>query len=96
MYNINCKYMYNINCPTFIGKLTITIMNPRQQITKVFHTTCISATREKSFSIFLENEITLLCLSISIPNISEEEPLKEIFAEIFLNSWHIISICPLM
>lgn len=57
---------------TFIG-LTITMMNPRQQITKVFQTTCINAMKEKSFSILLENEITLLCLSINILNIGAEE-----------------------
>lgn len=53
--------------------LTITMMNPKQQITKVFQTSCINATKEKSFSILLENEITLLCLSINILNIGAEE-----------------------
>jgi len=54
--------------------LTITMMNSKQQLlTKVFQTSCINATKEKSFSLLLENEITLLCLSINILNIGAEE-----------------------
>jgi len=34
--------------------------NPKQQITKVFQTTCINAIKEKSFSLFSENDIILL------------------------------------
>lgn len=60
--------IYDINYYTCITILTITMMNPKQQITKVSQTTCINATKEKSFRIFSENEIILLCLSISISN----------------------------
>lgn len=48
-------------------------INPMLQITNVFTKTCINAIKEKSFSIFSENEIILLCLSISIPNKDMED-----------------------
>lgn len=66
-------YVYNINYCACITILTIMMKNPRQQITKVFQTTCINTIKEKSFPIFSENEIILLCFSISIPNKDTED-----------------------
>jgi len=54
---------------TFTAVLTIMIINPKQQISKVFQTTCINAIKEKSSLMFSENKKTLLCLSIGIPNV---------------------------
>lgn len=36
-------------------------MNPMEQITKVFHTNCRSATNEKKFSIFFDSDIIFWC-----------------------------------
>ena len=60
MIKITTLYKYYI-------VLTIMKANPRQQITKVFQTTCINAIKEKSCSMLSENEMTLLCFSTSIP-----------------------------
>ena len=54
--------------------LTTIKKNPILQMTNVFKTTCINAIKEKSCSIFLENEITLLCLLINIPNEGAKDP----------------------
>jgi len=62
---------YNI---AFIAVLTIMKRHPRQQITKVFQTTCINAIKENNRSMFSEKEMTLLCFSISIPNDDIEDP----------------------
>lgn len=66
------KYMTTPYC-TFTIVLTIIKINPRQQITKVFQITCINPMKEKSCSIFSENEMTLLCLLTSIPNEGMED-----------------------
>lgn len=53
--------------------LTAITRNPSKQMTNVFQNTCIKAIKEKSLSRFLENKITLLCLSISIPILWPED-----------------------
>jgi len=47
-------------------------------------------------SSFFENEIILMCLSISIPNKNIVDIWRKVLLEILPNSWHIISICPLI
>lgn len=51
-----------------IAELTIMAKNPRPQIINVSKTTCINAINEIRFSMLLENDIILLCLSINILN----------------------------
>lgn len=66
--------MYDINYRACITILTTIMKNPRQQKTSVSQTTCINAKNERSSSMFSENEMTLLCLSIRIPNEDTEDP----------------------
>jgi len=59
---------HTISITALITELTIMVKKPKQHIVNVFKKICINAKKEKSFSISSENEMILLCLSISIPN----------------------------
>lgn len=66
------QYQASHTC-TDTAILTATKRSPKAHSTMVFKRTCIKAVMEKSLSRFSENEMTLLCFSISIPNVHPED-----------------------
>lgn len=99
--NIKMLNVYNSNLILFHlfaystkQLLTVTIKNPRQQITKVFHKNCIRAIYEKRVSISADNAIILWCRRISVLIVVVRKSNASSFEEISSNPRHIISIWP--